>query len=84
MKIEMINGQPTVDARDLAKLLDLTPAEVQSKMRAEEITTRFEIGEGGDAGRMRLTFFYKTKKVRLTCSNDGTVLKTLRTNAGGR
>lgn len=80
----MINGQPTVDAQDLVEVLGLTLAEVQSKMRAQEITTRFETGEGDDAGRMRLTFFYETKKVRLTCSNDGTVLKTLRTNTGGR
>jgi hypothetical protein len=53
-------------------------------MRAEEITTRFETGVDEDAGRIRLTFFYNTKKVRLTCSEDGTVLKTLRTDIGGR
>ncbi|MFA8386360.1 MAG: DUF6522 family protein [Pelagibaca sp.] len=84
MKIEMKDGQPVVDAKDLAELLGLSPAEVQTKMRAQEITTRFETGEGEDAGRMRLTFFYKTKRVRLTCSEDGTVLKTLRTDTGGR
>ncbi len=84
MKIEMNAGQPIVDARDLAPLLGLDPTEVQSKMRAKEITTRFETGEGEDAGRVRLTFFYKTQKVRLTCSEDGTVLKTLRTDTGGR
>lgn len=84
MKIEMKEGQPIVDARDVADLLGLSAAEVQAKMRAKEITTRFETGKDEDAGRMRLTFFYNTKKVRLTCSEDGTVIKTLRTDIGGR
>lgn len=84
MKIEMKDGLPIVDAKDLADLLGLTAAEVQAKMRAEEITTRFETGVDEDAGRIRLTFFYDTKKVRLTCSQDGTVLKTLRTTIGNR
>lgn len=84
MKIEMKDGQPIVDAKDLADLLGLSEAEVQAKMRAKEITTRFEIGVDEDAGRIRLTFLHGTKKVRLTCSEDGTVLKTLRTTIGDR
>lgn len=84
MKIEMNNGQPVIDAAYLAELLGLTAVEVQEKMRAGAITTRFETGEGEDAGRMRLTFFHDTKKIRLTCLKDGTVLKTLRTDIGGR
>lgn len=84
MKIEMKDGQPIVDANDLANLLGLNAADIQTKMRAGEITTRFETGIDEDAGRMRLTFFYDTMKVRLTCSEDGTVLKTLRTTIGDR
>ncbi len=84
MKIEMKDGQPIVDAKDLADLLGLSEAEVQAKMRAKEITTRFEIGVDEDAGRIRLTFLHGTQKVRLTCSEDGTVLKTLRTTIGDR
>ena len=83
MKIEMEDGQPVIDAADLARLLNLTPAEVQAKMRAQEITSRFETGAGEDAGRVRLTFFYETKTLRLTCSQDGTVLKTSRIDTGG-
>ncbi len=84
MKIEMQAGQPIIDAKDLAGLLDLTPAEVQARMRTEDINTRFEIGEGEDAGRIRLRFLYTTKTVRLTCAEDGTVLTTVRTDTGGR
>ncbi|MEP0153831.1 DUF6522 family protein [Pseudophaeobacter sp.] len=84
MKIQMKDGQPTVDAMDVADLLGLSAADVQAKMRAEEITTRFETGVDEDAGRMRLTFFYHTTKVRLTCSQDGTLLRTQRTTIGGR
>uniref|UniRef100_UPI003A8E5A5F DUF6522 family protein n=1 Tax=Primorskyibacter flagellatus TaxID=1387277 RepID=UPI003A8E5A5F len=46
MKIEMDRGQPLIDAQDLGKLLGLDPADVQTKMRAGEITSRFETGEG--------------------------------------
>lgn len=46
MKIEMDQGQPVVDARYLGELLGLDPADVQVKMRAGEITSRFEIDEG--------------------------------------
>lgn len=84
MKITMNNGQPVIDAAYLATLLGLRAENVHAKMRAGEITTRFETGEGGDVGRMRLTFFHDNKKTRLTCLEDGTVLKTLRADIGGR
>lgn len=78
MKVDMTGGQPTIDARDLGALLDLPPKEVQALMRAGEITSRFETGENEDVGKVRLTFFYKGRRVRLTCAEDGTVLKTSR------
>ncbi len=79
MKIAMQNGQPTIDASDLADLLGLTPDEVRKRMRDGRITSRLETGEREDAGKMRLSFFHDGTRVRLTCSDDGTVLKTLRT-----
>ncbi|MFD0860517.1 DUF6522 family protein [Roseovarius aquimarinus] len=84
MKVQIKDGQPVIDAEDLAPLLGLTAAEVQAKMRTKEITTRFETGVGEDAGRIRLTFLYQTKKLRLTCLEDGTVLKTARITIGDR
>jgi hypothetical protein len=48
-------------------------------MRAGEVTSRFEIGEGDDDdGKARLTFFHRGRRVRLTCSKDGNVLSTTR------
>jgi hypothetical protein len=47
-------------------------------MRVGEIASRFETGEGEDAGKVRLTFFHRGRRVRLTCSIDGTVLSTTR------
>ena len=81
MKIEMNNGQPVIDARDLGKLLDLDPAGVQAKMRKGDITSKFEIGQDEDAGRFRLTFYFNGKRLRLTCSEDGEVISTVRTDA---
>lgn len=84
MKIDMRTGQPVIDATDLAGLLDLTPDEVRDRMRDGRITTRLETGADDDAGKMRLSFFHGDLRVRLTCSEDGTVLKTLRTRTGQR
>lgn len=80
MKVDMTGGQATIDADDLGRLLDLPPSEVQALMRTGKITSRFEIGEGDDAGKVRLTFFHSDRRVRLTCAEDGTVLKTTRVN----
>ena len=84
MKIDMQNGQPTIDAADLAALLNLTPEEVRQRMRDGKITSKLEIGEGEDAGKVRLHFFHNDMRLRLTCSRDGTVLKTLRAKTGAR
>ena len=82
MKIEMNGDQPVVDAADLGPLLGLDPAVVQGKMRRNEITCLHETGQEEDAGRFRLTFRYGGKRVRLTCSADGTVISTIKTNVG--
>lgn len=78
MKIDMTNGQPTIDAHDLGKLFEIPPDQVHALMRAGEITSRFETGADKDAGKVRLTFFYQGRRVRVTCSATGTVLKTSR------
>lgn len=84
MKITLNETRPMIDAVDLARLLDLTPGVVQEHMRAGRITSLYERGEGADAGRFRLTFYYDGKRVRLTCAKDGTVLTTLRADVGVR
>lgn len=81
MKIEIENGQPVIDANDLGPLLGLDPAEVQAKMRQGDITSKYEVGQDEDAGRFRLTFYYDSKRVRLTCGADGTVISRIKTDA---
>lgn len=76
--IDMSGAQPTIDAKDLSALLDLPPEEVLTLMRAGKITTRYETGVGEDAGKIRLTFFHASRRVRLTCSAAGDVLKISR------
>lgn len=63
-----------IDASDLGPLLGLEAAAVQDKMRRAEITSRYETGQGEDAGRFRLTFFYNDTRLRLTCAEDGTII----------
>jgi hypothetical protein len=84
VKVTIEKGKPTIDARDLGTLLDLAPARVQAEMRSGAITSRFETGVDEDAGRIRLTFFYKGGRVRLTCTEDGEVLSTVRLNTGSK
>ncbi|WP_050519925.1 DUF6522 family protein [Pseudorhodobacter antarcticus] len=82
MKITMTNGQPTIDAHDLGPLLGLPPAAVPEKMRSGDITSRFEAGDGTDAGRFRLSFYHAGKRLRLTCAADGTVISTTHVPVG--
>jgi Family of unknown function (DUF6522) len=67
-----------IDAIDLGPLLELRPADIQRMMREGKITSRFERGEGEDAGRFRLTFFHSNRRVQLTIAGDGEVLKQTR------
>tara|TARA_R110002074_G_scaffold127564_9_gene266860 strand:- start:1734 stop:1991 length:258 start_codon:yes stop_codon:yes gene_type:complete len=78
MKIDLTSSNPTIDAADLAKALDLEPADVAALMRAGAITSRLETGVDEDAGSHRLTFWHGDIKVRFTCAADGTVVKTSR------
>lgn len=71
----------TIDAVDLGQLLGLEPEAVRAMMQSGEITSRFERGEGEDAGRFRLTFFHGQRRVTLIVDADGTVLQ--RSRAGG-
>jgi hypothetical protein len=79
MKIDMTTPTPTVEATDLAKAFGIAPSEVIALMREGAITSRFETGVDTDAGSFRLTFWHKTRRVRFTCDEAGTVLKTSRT-----
>ena len=82
MKLDVTDGRITVEAADLAPLLDLDPGEMRRRMHAGEISILSEAGTGDDEGRFRVTFRANRWQVRLTCSSDGTVLKRLRARVG--
>jgi len=82
MKVDVTGGRITVDAADLAPLLELEPDAFQRHMQAGDIAILSETGQGDDAGRFRVTFRANGWKVRLTCAADGTVLKRFRARIG--
>ncbi|PVA11219.1 hypothetical protein DC366_05545 [Pelagivirga sediminicola] len=88
MKVMRDGDGATIDAADLGSLLDMPAADVAAAMRAGDITSQFETGTDEDAGTFRLTFWHRApggaRRVRLTCADDGTVLKTSRTAAAPR
>ena len=51
-------------------------------MSSGAITTRFERGEGEDAGRFRLNFFHRGKTLRLTVDEGGNILSRARFDRG--
>ena len=84
MKVTLTTDGATVEAHDLGPLLGLEPADVPEKMRLGEITSQSEEGADEDAGRTRLTFWYGGFRIRITCDQDGNVVKTSRTAATNR
>ncbi len=80
MRLDVQDGQITIDAHDLAPLIGCTPSQVPELMRAGKITSVYERGEGDDAGRFRVSFRYRAARVRFTCLEDGTVVSQIRTN----
>ena len=84
MKVTLTTDGATVEAQDLGPLLGLEPADVPEKMRLGEITSQSEEGADEDAGRTRLTFWYGGLRIRITCDQDGNVVKTSRTAATNR
>lgn len=82
MRLDVEGGQITVDAADLAPLLDLATDDLRQRMQAGRIGIVSETGEGDDAGRFRVTFRAERWQVRLTCAADGTVLSRVRAQVG--
>ncbi|RDW12511.1 DUF6522 family protein [Paracoccus thiocyanatus] len=76
--IELTEQGFVVEAQELAAGFGLEPGRVPELMRDNRITTRCETGEGEDAGRHRLTFFYDGRALRLTVDDAGTILSRAR------
>ncbi len=81
-RIEIGEDGVSVDAAIVAEAFDLAPADVPALMRAGEITSLFERGEGEDAGRMRLTFFHRSRRFRLVIDDAGEILQRSKVDFG--
>lgn len=75
-KVDIHDGSIDVDAVTIANGLDLDPALVPVLMKAGEITSACERGEGEDAGRYRLIFFHGDQRFRMTVDSSGAILAT--------
>jgi Family of unknown function (DUF6522) len=84
MQVERRQDGFCVDASMLAGLLKVPPREVHELMRAGEITSICERGEGEHAGCYRLTFFCGSRRVRLDLDESGRVLRRTVIDFGDR
>ncbi len=72
--IEFANDSVQIEATDLAGALQISTDELKQGMQEGKITSRFERGEGEDAGTVRLTFYSVVRRVRVTADGSGNVL----------
>jgi hypothetical protein len=73
--IEIGDGAIAIDAAVVARGLGLEPQEVLRLMRDGAITGVCEQGVDADAGRHRLTFFHKSRRLRLIVEEGGRVMQ---------
>lgn len=73
-EIERDDGGFVIPAGMLADAFGLSEDEVRTSMREARITSSTEIGVDEDAGRWRLTFYYRDRACRFTVDGDGRVL----------
>lgn len=82
--VELKDGAIEIDAAVVSAGLGLQPHEVLDLMRSKSITGVCEHGVDDDAGRHRLTFFYKNRRVRLIVDDRGDVVRRSAIDFGDR
>ncbi|HVV92419.1 MAG TPA: DUF6522 family protein [Hyphomicrobiales bacterium] len=73
-----------IGAEAIAAGLGLAPAAVPPLMRNGEITAQCERGVGADAGRHRLTFFHRGRRLRLVVDDSGQIILRSAVDFGDR
>lgn len=73
-EIEIGPDMVQIDAEIVAEALKLDPQDLRERMRDGTVTSRYEVGQGEDEGRVRLTFFSDTRRARITADDTGKVL----------
>ena len=82
--IELVDDEVQIDAEVLTRSFRMSSDELKQGMRDGSITSRFETGEGEDAGRIRLTFFSANCRVRVTADDSGNVISCNTVDYGQR
>ena len=83
-KIEFGDCAVLIDASILGEGLGLEASLVQMLMRKAAITSLCERGIDADAGRFRMTFFYKSRRLRLVVDAAGNILQRSTIDFGDR
>ena len=83
-EINFSSGSVEISADLIAEGLSIAPQDVPALMRAGEITSLHEQGVYRDAGRTRITFFYKGKRFRIVINAEGDVLHRATIDFGDR
>lgn len=73
--VEISDGAFCVDGEMLGPMLDLQPADVPDLMREGAITSVCERGTGDHAGQYRLSFFYGSRRARISIDEAGRILR---------
>ena len=73
--VEFEQGTLSIDATVIGRGLNVEPSLVQGQMREGKITVLCERGFNEDAGRHRLTFFYKNRRFRLIVDEEGNAVQ---------
>lgn len=82
--IERSDDAFIVDAELIEQLLDVPAARVPTLMRQGAITSVCERGIDDHDGEFRLTFFYRSRRARLSTDLAGRILRRSVVDFGGR
>jgi len=75
VELQLAEGAVSVDATLIAKELGLEPARVLDALRNGQITALCEQGMGEDAGRFRLTFRHRGRRLRIVVDSEGRIIE---------
>ena len=82
--VEFEEGTLRIDAAVIGQGLNVEPSLVQILMREGKITALCERGVDEDAGRYRLTFFYRHRRFRLVVDEEGNAVQRSTVDFGDR
>jgi hypothetical protein len=83
-RIEFTDDTFMVDAELVGELLHIPASQVPFLMREGKITSACERGVDDHAGEFRLTFFYRSRRARLSTDQSGRVTRRSVVDFGDR